>query len=260
MFRTVTALQERDLRAALDLAYEAHAATSGEILIERMLERLARLVPSDSVAFTEEEAPGLVLVYRTRPADAVEREAKLDHELGMETLNQNPLCTYPGDRGVHKLSDFLSRRQFRRLELYEAIRPYGEYFLKLPLRHAPATRAFMFDRGSSDFSERDRQLLELLRPHLLQAFRRADTARRIPKPTQAAAPLTPREYEVLTWVARGRTNAEIAQTLYLSPLTVRRHLENTFAKLEVRTRTAAVARVFGTTASTHSPHSPYTPD
>jgi DNA-binding CsgD family transcriptional regulator len=260
MFRTVTALQHRDLTAVLDLVYEAHAATSGEILVERMLERLARLVPSDCVAFTEEEAPGVVLVYRTRPADVVEREAELDHELGLRTLNQNPLCTYPGDRAVHKLSDFLTRRQLRRLELYEAIRPYGEYFLKLPLRHAPATRAFMFDRGSRDFSERDRQLLELLHPHLLQAFRRADTACSIPEPTQGAVRLTPREYEVLTWVARGHTNAEIAQTLYLSPLTVRRHLENTFAKLEVRTRTAAVARVFGTPASTPSEQSPHMPD
>jgi DNA-binding CsgD family transcriptional regulator len=252
----VAALRERDLRAVLDLVYEAHAAESEETLVDRVLERLERLVPSDCVAFTEEEAAGVVLVYRTRPADAIEREAELDDELGLRTLNQNPLCTYPGDRAVHKLSDFLTRRQLRRLELYEAIRPYGEYFLKLPLRHAPASSAFMFDRGSRDFSERDRQLLELLRPHLLQAFRRADTARRIPKPTPGAARLTPREYEVLTWVARGHTNAEIAQTLYLSPLTVRRHLENTFAKLEVRTRTAAVARVFGTRASTPSPHMP----
>jgi hypothetical protein len=160
----VAALRERDLRAVLDVVYEAHAAESEETLVERVLERLARLVPSDCVAFTEEEAPGVVLIYRTRPADAAEREAELDHELGLRTLTQNPLCTYPGDRAVHKLSDFLTRRQLRRLELYEAVRPYGEYFLKLPLRHAPATCAFMFDRGSRDFSERDRQLLELLAP------------------------------------------------------------------------------------------------
>jgi DNA-binding CsgD family transcriptional regulator len=54
--------------------------------------------------------------------------------------------------------------------------------------------------------------------------------------------LTAREQEVLTWVARGHTNAEIAETLWLSPGTVRKHLENAFEKLGVRTRTAAVAR------------------
>jgi DNA-binding CsgD family transcriptional regulator len=56
--------------------------------------------------------------------------------------------------------------------------------------------------------------------------------------------LTPREIEVLEGVARGMTNREVAQTLYLAPTTVRRHLENIFAKLGTRTRTAAVASAF----------------
>jgi DNA-binding CsgD family transcriptional regulator len=56
--------------------------------------------------------------------------------------------------------------------------------------------------------------------------------------------LTAREREILTWVACGKTNAEIARTLWLAPSTVAKHLENVYAKLGVRTRTAAVARVF----------------
>jgi RNA polymerase sigma factor (sigma-70 family) len=55
--------------------------------------------------------------------------------------------------------------------------------------------------------------------------------------------LTPREREILDLVAQGRTNAEIAQALWVSPGTVRRHLENVFAKLGVHTRTAAAAFV-----------------
>jgi DNA-binding CsgD family transcriptional regulator len=55
--------------------------------------------------------------------------------------------------------------------------------------------------------------------------------------------LTQREYQVVLLVAEGLTNAEIAGRLWISPGTVRRHLENTFAKLGVHTRTAAVARV-----------------
>ena len=57
--------------------------------------------------------------------------------------------------------------------------------------------------------------------------------------------LTAREREVLTWVARGKTNAEIARLLWLAPSTVRKHLENVYAKLGVNTRTAAVARFLG---------------
>jgi DNA-binding CsgD family transcriptional regulator len=56
--------------------------------------------------------------------------------------------------------------------------------------------------------------------------------------------LTAREREVLSWVARGETNAEIARLLWLAPSTVRKHLENVYAKLGVSTRTAAVARFF----------------
>jgi DNA-binding CsgD family transcriptional regulator len=62
---------------------------------------------------------------------------------------------------------------------------------------------------------------------------------------QAEVPLTAREREVLAWVARGKTNAEIARLLWLAPSTVRKHLENVYAKLGVNTRTAAVARFLG---------------
>ena len=55
--------------------------------------------------------------------------------------------------------------------------------------------------------------------------------------------LTPREREVLSLVGHGKTNAEIAEELWISPGTVRRHLENVFAKLGVHTRTAAAAFV-----------------
>lgn len=59
----------------------------------------------------------------------------------------------------------------------------------------------------------------------------------------AAHPLTRREHEVVMLVAEGLTNAQIAERLWISPGTVRRHLQNAFAKLGVHTRTAAVARV-----------------
>jgi DNA-binding CsgD family transcriptional regulator len=55
--------------------------------------------------------------------------------------------------------------------------------------------------------------------------------------------LTRREHEVVMLVAEGLTNGQIAERLWISPGTVRRHLENVFAKLGVHTRTAAVARI-----------------
>jgi DNA-binding NarL/FixJ family response regulator len=59
-------------------------------------------------------------------------------------------------------------------------------------------------------------------------------------PAQRLAPLTAREREVLTLIARGRSNAEIAQDLHLSPGTIRTHIGRIFAKLELRDRVQAV--------------------
>lgn len=53
--------------------------------------------------------------------------------------------------------------------------------------------------------------------------------------------LTARERQVLERVAAGDRNAEIAIRLGISPLTIRKHLENVFAKLGVENRTAAAA-------------------
>lgn len=57
----------------------------------------------------------------------------------------------------------------------------------------------------------------------------------------ANAALTPRETEVLSWVAKGKTNRDIAEILGMSPRTVNKHLEHVFEKLGVETRAAAAA-------------------
>ncbi len=54
-----------------------------------------------------------------------------------------------------------------------------------------------------------------------------------------ANPLTKREQEVLTLLAMGKTNQEIAQMLYITPGTVRLHVHSILQKLEVRDRTQA---------------------
>ena len=79
--------------------------------------------------------------------------------------------------------------------------------------------------------------LAALRPHLSR-FRISAESRRRMAPRRS---LTPREAEVLGWVARGLTNVEIGAALLISPQTVRKHLENIFEKLGVQSRTAAAA-------------------
>jgi DNA-binding CsgD family transcriptional regulator len=161
-------------------------------------------------------------------------------------------CSYPdrtGDlRAVIKIADFYSARQWRSTGMYtELYRPQDvEHELMLTLPVPPGTppgpgrtvRLFLFRGAGPDFSEADRALLTLLRPHLHQAYLDAER-RRHPLPR-----LTPRQRQLLHLLAAGHTNAQIARRLGLAEGTVRTHLENLYRRLGVSSRTEAAARAF----------------
>jgi DNA-binding CsgD family transcriptional regulator len=166
-------------------------------------------------------------------------------------------CNYPdrsGDlRSIIKISDFYSARQWHATGMYnDYFRPAGvEHELMLCLPPGPARTAgpgqsarLLLTRGPGpDFSERDRALLTLLRPHLYQAYLEAEHRRaRTPE-------LTPRQWELLHLVAAGHTNTQIARRLGLSEGTVRKHLENIYSRLQVSSRTAAVTCAFPSPAA-----------
>ena len=56
--------------------------------------------------------------------------------------------------------------------------------------------------------------------------------------------LSPREAQVLDWVAQGKTNKEISVILDLSPRTVHKHLEHIYRNIYVESRTAAAAKAY----------------
>jgi DNA-binding CsgD family transcriptional regulator len=160
-------------------------------------------------------------------------------------------CSYPdrsGDlRRITKISDFYSVRQWHGTGMYtDYYRPLGlEHDLSLSLPAPGHTagpgrtvRLFLLRGPGSDFSERDRALLALLRPHLHQAYLDAER-RRLGTPQ-----LTPRHWDLLRLVAAGYTNTQIARRLAVSEGTVRKHLENIYGRLGVTSRTAAVIRAF----------------
>jgi DNA-binding CsgD family transcriptional regulator len=92
-------------------------------------------------------------------------------------------------------------------------------------------------------TERDgrRLTIQILRdrggPFLLLSERRL----RIAPADIASLGLSPRETEVLAWLAHGKSNAEIAGILGLSPATIKHCLERVYGKLDVGTRAAATA-------------------
>ncbi|MCU1431499.1 MAG: narL [Actinotalea sp.] len=94
-------------------------------------------------------------------------------------------------------------------------------------------------RRTSRFSARDRALLGLVAPALERLLRERPT-------TSAPTPsLTTQERRVLQLVGTGLSNAEIAGRLFVAPATVRKHLENTYRKLGVTNRLAAVHALDG---------------
>ncbi|MBO0846228.1 MAG: response regulator transcription factor [Nocardioides sp.] len=93
------------------------------------------------------------------------------------------------------------------------------------------------DANSPVFSEREKAMLALARPHVAELHVRRD------RELRGEPNLTPRQWEVLRQVASGASNTQIARALGLSEATVRKHLENVFLRLGVQSRTEAVARV-----------------
>lgn len=150
----------------------------------------------------------------------------------------------------------VSRHEFQRSARY------GDHYRRIRLEHAIAMPLFsdqrtlvsvVLNRHGLDFSERDRERLELVRPHLAFLYRHArkgvatpsgGSALPGPEPASTVSPpgLTLREGEVMSWLACGKTDAEIAALLSISPRTVQKHLEHIYVKLGVETRTAAVMR------------------
>ena len=140
-------------------------------------------------------------------------------------------------------SDLLSRREWHALDLYwEVCRPLGgEYELDLWLATPDGVAGgFGFDSFERDFSERDSSFSTSPTAPCPALAQRGRARRK----SGSLAVLTRREREILLWVARGKSNREIAAVLYLAPGTIRKHLDNVYDKLGVSNRAGAVGRVF----------------
>lgn len=247
----VPALARGDVERLLRFVSDAESLGGEDPFTPELLVELGRIVEADWVGYNELDCVHRqTLLMAVRPGDAYDDD--LADAANWEILEDHPVCRRHelGDFRTLKLSDFLTQRELHRSGLY------SDWFRPLDIEHevelaipSPQwhTRTFILDRrgkSSKDFTERDRLVLDLLKPHLMRLSEKAEARRRASEPDEADQ-LTAREREVLTWVAQGKTNPQIAELLWVSPATVRKHLENIYGKLGVSTRTAAVARLFG---------------
>jgi len=153
--------------------------------------------------------------------------------------------------GTHRISDSLPRSRFRRTPLY------GEYYQLIGIRYAVAvplyidgTRivSFVLNRSRRDFDDDECAELDFLRGPLAALYRQVTEIARLRREATSALAemnavrLTPREAEIMQWVAAGKTDGQIAAIVDASTRTVQKHLQHVYTKLGVESRTAAVMR------------------
>lgn len=230
----------RDAASLLDLVHDGARESGHDPFPPGVLIGIARLVPSDvCVGYQEADVSSDFRVVEI--IEVIGKPSSAKAERAVHALVwQNPMhCRlHANDECDLRLFDLLTRRQRIKLEYNDVVwRSHGiDDALRTWLSAPPGrARSSYLERNGKNDTDRERTLLQLLRPHFARIRLNAESRRRV----DPSLSLTPREAEVLGLVARGRTNAETAAALFISAHTVRKHLENIFEKLGVRTRTAA---------------------
>jgi DNA-binding CsgD family transcriptional regulator len=134
---------------------------------------VARLVPCDSVTYNEVDPGGGNISWLAEPADAVDLPDGA--AIFAAHMHEHPLIAHYARTptpGALRISDLLNLRAFRRTGLYrEFFGPLGitrQLVLTLPATEGVVI-GIALDRARRDFSEEDRAVLDLLRPHLVRA-------------------------------------------------------------------------------------------
>jgi DNA-binding NarL/FixJ family response regulator len=121
--------------------------------------------------------------------------------------------------------------------VYDALRAGASGFL---LKDVPPEQLVA---GIRAVASGDALLAPSVTRRVIEEFvRRPPDSVRTPPPKLAE--LTPRELEVLTLIARGLSNAEIATALFVSETTVKTHVAHVLMKLELRDRVQAVVLAY----------------
>ncbi|USQ76006.1 response regulator transcription factor [Ornithinimicrobium cryptoxanthini] len=150
------------------------------------------------------------------------------------------MCSLPERIGgpVVVVESFVySQRELRANPLREWKAWTDEILVGYPTVPGRSARFLLRREEPSVFGFRELTLMEMLMPHL------AGLAVATVTPSQPLSGLTRRETDILRHVARGLTNRQVGRALGISEGTVRKHLEHTYPKLGVLSRTGAVAAV-----------------
>lgn len=240
-------LGTRDVDALGELLTLIRDEESGPGLPWPFLHRLKNLVGCDDLSFNGVDTGTETHYLHQRLDDAEFVDAspgqRDPEDEGFWHHYWSSCCSYydlSGDyTSVTLISDFWSLPKWHATGMYRD-HGYGidhEMMMCMPDGAGRSIRLIAFRGPGADFDERDRFLFTLLRPHIAEAYRAAARRR------NDSAALTPRQLQILDFVKLGHTNRQIARRMDISESTVRTHLVNIFARLDVTSRTAAVTRI-----------------
>jgi len=166
-----------------------HAIRSAGELIEAVTQDCLDLIDADRVSFEHfaPTVPDFSIVTAT-PAWDVDFESL--SRILLENLHEHPCIQHylhTGDPSAHKISDFLTVRQFRRTELYRRLyrrlECEDQFGMTLNPTDGPFS-ALVAYRGRRGFTERDRAILNLVRPHVAQAHANVQAAQNMQQVTR----------------------------------------------------------------------------
>jgi DNA-binding CsgD family transcriptional regulator len=253
------ALTTPSLRRLSEALPALYAETSLRELPRAFADTLVKLIPGESYGVVVHDHAERRRRWHLRPAAP-------EHESLVPGFFENFHEFRPADyRRLNKcgtalaLSDFVSAPGMNDLAIYrEYYRPLRmEDDLSINVQRGDVVICAAVLRRARGFRRDERELMNALRPHFKQAWANAQCFQHLssaaesttvppqnwgPEPLEVQFGLTPREAEVLIWVAQGKTNPEVATILGIRPYTVRTHLERIFTKLGVGTRHAAGLR------------------
>lgn len=242
-------LSHKDFDSLQRALLALHECCSIAAFKQALPEILLELIPADCFFLLEYEfSPKM---DRVRLVGMIDPERRITPDMAAFTervMFDHPFMKYferTGDPSAIRMSDFQNLHQFRNTVIYQHFyKALGaDRQLATALRYVgpPRFAGVHFGRRR-DFTERDRLMLNLARPHIELAHRNAGQATALNQPP-AIYGLTAREMEVARWLAAGKTNLEIAIILQSNTRTVEKHVEKILEKLHVENRTAAAVLI-----------------
>ena len=247
---TMTSLDFDRLRDVVDVAHDTSGSSAMDVTFA-VLDRVREMIGGDWASFHDLES-GARRIHHLQGTDGVEHFTAGIEDLEDQGADDPFWKYYPSspcalpDRSntpmVFAQSEFYSELEWAQhpMNLEDPTDVYDEILAVSPYRPGVNLRLLIGRNEGSRFSDMDTFLVRLLLPHLQALFRR--TVSSVVPSVQTL--LTERQREIIGLVREGMTNQQVARQLSISPGTVRKHLENSYSRLNVQSRVAAVGAAF----------------